>query len=103
MITEIVVGTAHLRLPEPWRWQHNKNGSWSAVNTVIETVVDADLRGDDGLQVRVDYLSPTPYVPAVVIALVVLANDDGGLSNMFQKMGRYVTSMPELEEIDDAD
>lgn len=102
MIAEIVVGTAQLRLPKSWRWQDNKNGSWSAVNITFEVTVSADLRGDDGLQVVVEAQTQT-YVPAIVIALVVLANDGGTINHVFQKMSSYVTRLAEVEEIQDAD
>ncbi len=102
MITEIVVGTNKLSLPEPWQWQQSKSGRWYAINDVMETIISADLRGDEGLHVLVEAQDLT-YVPAIVIALVVLANDSGTFNNMIPKLSNYVTHMPEIEEIHDAD
>lgn len=102
LVNEIVVGSNRLSLPEPWRWQQ-RSGSWAAFNDVLELLLVADVRGDDGIQILVttptDCIVLATYVPAVVLALVVLANDGGTLNNIATKMTRYVTSV----DVDDTE
>lgn len=105
-LEEIVVGANTLSLPSPWRWRR-VNGSWSAENVVIApnfcVSVRADLRGDEGVHVLVDDFPHCVYVPAVVIALVVLANEGGAFNNMLPVLSRYVTPASKNEEKRDAD
>jgi len=105
-LDKIVVGAKTLSLPSPWRWRR-VNGSWSAENVVIApnfcVSVRADLRGDEGVHVLVDDFPHCVYVPAVVIALVVLANEGGSFGDTFRKLQNYVKTTLVVEEKASAD
>lgn len=97
-LIEIAVGPSLLRLPTPWFWQ--KRGGWCAINEHINVTVHADLQGDEGPQVGIQAEVPT-YVPMVVLALVVLANNVGDLASAFVTIARFVTRNPETLPPDD--
>lgn len=62
------------------------------MNEPLSLAVFADLRGDEGIQICVQGDVPG-YVPMVVLALTVFANE-GGFSDAFRSVMRYVSEAP---------